>query len=376
LPAHPFDHTVKEETSPMATKSYVLARRLEAKVQEALATLGELGDADWKKVTEAEQWPVGVTAHHLAGALEPISHMIEAVAAGQAPCNLSVEMLDEMNAQHARDHADCTRAETIELLRKGAAVAAATIRRLSDEQLATSGTVLVGLPPMTVEQLITSGLLDHVDEHFGSIRATVGHRVARTGPSAAALVAPVAPADTERAIGAIVLAFVTDPAARWTFADPGEYLTHFPVFVRAFGARAFAQGTAHHVGGFAGAALWLPPGTEADEEMLVAVLRRSVATVRQAAVFAVIERMGRHHPREPHWYLPLIGVDPAHQRKGHGSALLEYALARCDLEHAPAYLESTSPESVRLYERYGFEVLGTVQVGSSPPIVPMLRRAR
>ena len=47
--------------------------------------------------------PVGVTAHHLATALEPLSHMIETVAAGQAPGNLTVEMLDEMNAQHARD---------------------------------------------------------------------------------------------------------------------------------------------------------------------------------------------------------------------------------------------------------------------------------
>jgi GNAT superfamily N-acetyltransferase len=360
----------------MATNSYLLAWRLEAKVQEALGTLETLGDTEWKKVTEAEQWPVGVTAHHLAGALEPISHMIAAVATGRAPGNVTVEMLDQMNAQHAKDHADCTRAETIELLRTGAAVAAATIRRLSDDQLATSGPVLVGMPPMTVEQLITSGLLDHVDEHFGSIRATVGHQVERTGPSAAALVAPVAPADTERAIAAIVLAFGADPAARWTFADPGAYLAHFPVFVRAFGAKAFAHGTAHHVGRFAGAALWLPPGTEADEEMLVAVLRRSVATQRQAAVFAVIEQMGRCHPREPHWYLPLIGVDPAHQRQGHGSTLLEYALARCDLEHAPAYLESTSPASVPLYERHGFAVVATIQVGSSPPIFPMLRPAR
>ena len=48
------------------------------------------------------------------------------------------------------------------------------IRRLSDDQLAKSGTALIGLPPMTVEQLITAGLLGHIDEHFGSIRKTVG----------------------------------------------------------------------------------------------------------------------------------------------------------------------------------------------------------
>jgi hypothetical protein len=52
-----------------------------------------------------------------------------------------------------------------------------------------------------------------------------------------------------------------------------------------------------------------------------------VAAERRATVFAVFEQMGRYHPHEPHWYLPLIGVDPAHQPKGYGSALLRQALA-------------------------------------------------
>jgi ribosomal protein S18 acetylase RimI-like enzyme len=86
--------------------------------------------------------------------------------------------------------------------------------------------------------------------------------------------------------------------------------------------------------------------------------------------------MGRYHPREPHWYLPLIGVDPACQGGGCGAALMRHALSRCDRDRAPAYLESTNPRNITLYERHGFERLGTVQVGTSPPIVPMLRRAR
>jgi ribosomal protein S18 acetylase RimI-like enzyme len=146
--------------------------------------------------------------------------------------------------------------------------------------------------------------------------------------------------------------------------------------VRAFGGKAFTHGTGYHVSGFAGAALWLPPGIEPDEEALVTVLKESVAEERQAAVFAVFEQMGRHHPREPHWYLPLVGVDPVHQRKGHGSALLQHALRQCDQDHIPAYLESTNPANIPLYERHGFEVLATIQVGSSPPIFPMLRAAR
>lgn len=159
----------------MGAKSEELAKQFEAKSRAALATLEKLGEADWKKVTEAEKWSVGVTAHHLASVLEAVSGMIRAVVAKQAPGDLSMELIDGMNAQHAKDFADCTRAETIELHRQGSATAAAAIRGLSDAELATAGTLFRDLPPMTAEQVIAAALLAHIDEHFGSIRKTVGH---------------------------------------------------------------------------------------------------------------------------------------------------------------------------------------------------------
>jgi GNAT superfamily N-acetyltransferase len=189
-------------------------------------------------------------------------------------------------------------------------------------------------------------------------------------------VTATAPSEAERAIAVVVLAFSTDPAARWTYPDPDRYLAHFPAVVRAFGGRAFAHGTGYHVGGFGGAALWLPPGIQPDDDALAAVLKASVPAERQATVFAVFDQMGRYHPSEPHWYLPLVGVDPLHQRAGLGSALLRHTLLRCDRDHVPAYLESTSPASIPLYERHGFAVRATIQVGSSPPVFPMLRAAR
>ena len=90
----------------------------------------------------------------------------------------------------------------------------------------------------------------------------------------------------------------------------------------------------------------------------------------------MFEQMVKCHPQEPHWYLPLIGVDPAYQGKGYGDALMSYALDRCDRERVPAYLESTNPRNVSLYRRHGFEPVGTIQAGSSPTLVPMMRRPR
>jgi Mycothiol maleylpyruvate isomerase N-terminal domain len=157
----------------MAGRSATLADRFDMEIQRAVVTLEQLSDADWHEVTAAEGWRVGVTAHHFAGALEPISQLIEGLVAGR-PGTLSRSVLDTMNAEHAKDYVDCTKAETIAPLRRGAAVASRTIRGLTNAELAKSGTVLTDMPQMSVEQLIGAGLLSHIEEHFGSIRATVG----------------------------------------------------------------------------------------------------------------------------------------------------------------------------------------------------------
>jgi ribosomal protein S18 acetylase RimI-like enzyme len=183
-------------------------------------------------------------------------------------------------------------------------------------------------------------------------------------------------ADESALIAVIALAFTTDPAARWTWPDPRQYLSHFPSVVKAFGGNAFAHQSAYYVEGYAGAALWLPPGVPPDEDALSALLKGTGAAEVQKDLESVFEQMGSYHPKEPHWYLPLIGVDPSRQGKGYGAALMKHALIPCDRDHTLAYLESSNPKNIPLYERHGFEVLGTIQVGTSPPIFPMLRKPR
>lgn len=184
------------------------------------------------------------------------------------------------------------------------------------------------------------------------------------------------PDDEEPAIETIVLAFAADPMARWTWPNARQYLAAMPRLARAFGGRTFALGSALATGDYAGAALWLPPGVEPDEAGLNELMQSTLAPSQQEHGSTIFEQMAKHHPSEPHWYLPLIGVDPAHQGKGYGDALMAYALERCDRDRAPAYLESTNPRNISLYRRHGFEPIGTIQAGSSPPLVPMLRRPR
>ena len=186
-----------------------------------------------------------------------------------------------------------------------------------------------------------------------------------------------AAASDETSIAAVLaLAFSTDPGARWAWPHPQKLLTYFPAFVNSFAGAAFTSGSAYYVDGYAGAALWLPPDVHPDEEALDALMQRSASEPTLKDLLAVFEQMSGYHPREPHWYLPLIGVDPFQQGKGLGGDLMRHALARCDGEGKAAFLESSNPKNLSLYKRQGFEVVGRIQVGTSPTLFPMLRKAR
>jgi GNAT superfamily N-acetyltransferase len=178
------------------------------------------------------------------------------------------------------------------------------------------------------------------------------------------------------AIATLVLAFGTDPVARWMYDNPHQYLLHIPRLFLALGTSSFEAGAAQCTGDGLGVALWLPPGVHSDDGPLEAIIAESIAVEKQADVGAVFERTEHYRPTEPHWYLSLIGVEALHRNKGCGAALLQHGLRQCDREHRPAYLWSSNPLNTSLYQRHGFEIVGTIQVGSSPSIFPMLRHAR
>jgi hypothetical protein len=158
----------------MGARANALAKQFEEASQAMTDALGRLSDADWRKSTSAEKWTVGVAAHHVAMGHAAIANLIKNVASGQSVPNLTMAMLDEMNAKHAREHAKCTKAETLELHKKNAATATGIVRALSDAELDRSGSVLVGMPPMTAQQAVERILIGHVKEHLGSIRTAVG----------------------------------------------------------------------------------------------------------------------------------------------------------------------------------------------------------
>jgi ribosomal protein S18 acetylase RimI-like enzyme len=179
-------------------------------------------------------------------------------------------------------------------------------------------------------------------------------------------------------------AFFDDPVSVWLLPD---------VSARVAGlSRLFATMTRHHHlarGGvevacdgpdIGAAALWDPPNQwresrRAQLAQTPTFLR--VFGLRTARARGMQEMMKHLHPEEPHWYLAVIGSDPSVRGRGFGQVLMRSRLERCDAEYCPAYLESSKPENVPYYERFGFTVTGEIVLpDGGPTIWPMWRDPR
>lgn len=187
-------------------------------------------------------------------------------------------------------------------------------------------------------------------------------------PSELARLSEVRRVGTERTgqvAGVLGAAFADDPLLVWLLADVEVteraergvawwrfMITHLP------------RGSEVHVtGDGSAAACWHPPGAESLPAAVVADFRAMVAELtgeRAPLVLASLGRIARRAPREPHWHLAAVGVDPDHQGRGVGAGLLAAMLDRCDRRQIPAYLESSNPRNVGFYERLGFRATGEV----------------
>lgn len=179
---------------------------------------------------------------------------------------------------------------------------------------------------------------------------------------------------------ALAAAFDDDPVFCWLLPNPATRLAALE--------RYFAIETRHIVlehgqsmagtdsTGAVGAALVLPPGSWRTPVRVQASQGPRYLRIfgRQLPrALGVLMQMEKRHPRHPHLYLPYIGVVPAAQGHGLGTALLAPVLERCDRQRLPAYLEASSPRSARLYERLGFTAIEDIRPLGAPPIRLMSR---
>lgn len=133
-----------------------------------------------------------------------------------------------------------------------------------------------------------------------------------------------------------------------------------------------------------GVAAWLPPGKapfggwqvirSVPLPILVRFGRQGAG--RMWAYGRFENKLHRKLVPYPHWYLQIIGVDPAYQGQGFSSRLLRPVLERIDREQMPCYLETNAKKNVAIYRRFGFEVVSEDKLtGTEVTTFAMLRKA-
>jgi hypothetical protein len=151
-----------------------LTERFQAFNTQVQSLIQTCSDEDWLKVCGAEGWTVGVVARHVAAGHYGVLELAKMIIAGKKLPEFTAEAINQMNAQHAGKHADCTKAEVMGILKKNSAALADFVKGLNDADLGRTGDLAVAGGEISVEQLIDTLIIGSAREHLASMKAAIG----------------------------------------------------------------------------------------------------------------------------------------------------------------------------------------------------------
>lgn len=175
-------------------------------------------------------------------------------------------------------------------------------------------------------------------------------------------------------------AFVDDPLMIFLVPQAHAYPQTLQRLFRLLFKLALPHGACDVTEGCEAVALWRPPGhwhvpfyqyvTNGTEFLGVFGVK---AALRAMGVMDIIEK---RHPKEPHYYLQVLGTDTAKQGKGFGGVVVRRQLSIADANGMPCYLESSKERNIPIYQNFGFELTGEIKIPGGPTLFPMWRNAR
>ena len=167
-----FTDTRSAVANPQAN---ALADRLEQGARNLLSFAGDLTDAEWQTPLPKDGRKIGVIVHHVASMYPIEIQLAQVLAKGEAITGVTWADVHQINAKHAVDHANITKAEAIDALRRNSSDAAAAIRALSDEQLKQAAPVsMYEEAPLTSQFFLEDHAVRHSYHHLFLIRRALG----------------------------------------------------------------------------------------------------------------------------------------------------------------------------------------------------------
>lgn len=186
-------------------------------------------------------------------------------------------------------------------------------------------------------------------------------------------------ADTQPLCASLARAFYDDPVFMHFLPDDATREEKLKRVWKILFKLGLPHGACYTTSNYESITLWRPPNGWhvpftayiANGPALLSIFGGTILRVLNTT-----DRMEKIHPHEPHWYLQTIGTDPKFQGKGYGGVIMRDRLAAVDAVHMPCYLESSKDTNIPIYQSFGFEVTGEIQVPDGPKIWPMWRKPR
>jgi hypothetical protein len=157
-------------------RAELLADRIEEGAAVLAAFAKGLSEKEWRApVSATDRRSAGVIVHHVASMYPIEIDVARAVANGKAVTDVTWDVVAELNAKHAHEHAEVTKDAALELLRRNSHEAAAAVRAFTNEELdrAVPFSLSFGAP-VTAQFVIEDHALRHSWHHLARIRTALG----------------------------------------------------------------------------------------------------------------------------------------------------------------------------------------------------------
>ncbi len=160
----------------MNRRADLLAARIEEGAAGLAAFAEGLSEAEWNTpVTASDRRSVGLIVHHVANMYPIEIDVARVIAGGKAITDVTWEVVAELNAKHAGEHAGVTKAAALELLRRNSREAAAAVRAFTDEELDRAAPFSLSFgAPVTAQFVIEDHAMRHSWHHLARIRKALG----------------------------------------------------------------------------------------------------------------------------------------------------------------------------------------------------------
>lgn len=162
----------------MSRRAELLADRIEEGAASLAAFAEGLSEAAWRTPMSGggkDHRSVGVIVHHVASVYPIEIDLARAIASGKTVTDVTWEAVAELNAKHARDHAETSKAAALELLRRNSRQAADAVRAFTDEELDQAAPFSLSFgAPVTAQFVIEDHALRHSWHHLARIRTALG----------------------------------------------------------------------------------------------------------------------------------------------------------------------------------------------------------